>query len=273
MKSQEDSVKVNGHLIHVEVQGSGQPLLLLNGIGANVGIWEPLLRHLQGFEVITFDMPGTGRSPASRRPRTIPELARLTAGVLGALGFPRVDVLGYSFGGLVAQQLAVQHWRRVRRLALVATTFGVGSIMGDLRAWRHLLSARYRPGDFESMGPDLVGGRTRVDSSRLRAHDRRRAALPPTRWGFYSQALAGFTWSALPLLPFLSQPTLILAGDDDPLIPTINPRAMHRLIRRSELVIVEGAGHLLLIDSPEEVAPIIRRFFKAEEAATALTVA
>ncbi len=98
----EHFVDVAGRAVRVRVQGDGPPLLLINGLGANVSMWVPLLEELKGFEVITFDAPGTGRSPAPRLPYTVAHIAQVAVRVLDALGHDQVDVLGYSLGGGVA---------------------------------------------------------------------------------------------------------------------------------------------------------------------------
>src|SRR6185436_17213526 len=101
----EQDLRIGGLRLHVRQAGEGPPLLLLNGIGAHVGMWKPLERTLPDVRVISYDAPGTGRSQTSLWPLTIEALADLAAGVLDELGHERVDVLGYSFGGIVAQHL------------------------------------------------------------------------------------------------------------------------------------------------------------------------
>jgi pimeloyl-ACP methyl ester carboxylesterase len=81
--------------------------------------------------------------------------------------------------------------------------------------------------------------------------------------GYYYQLLAGAGWTSLPLLPLLRRPNLVLAGDDDPLIPLVNGRIMHRLIAGSELVVYRG-GHLDLIAEPGRLVPVIERFLRAD---------
>jgi pimeloyl-ACP methyl ester carboxylesterase len=79
-------------------------------------------------------------------------------------------------------------------------------------------------------------------------------------YGYLTQLAAVTGYSTLPGLPLICAPTLIIAGDDDPIAPSVNAKVMARLIRRSELHILEGAGHMMLFDSPEISAPLIRRF-------------
>ena len=113
-------VSVEGIRLHVEEYGDGPPLLLINGIGAHAGMWKPLREALPGPRLIAFDAPGTGRSATPPIPLSLEALARVAEGVLDELGVEQADVLGYSFGGAVAQRLARRAPERVRRLVLAA---------------------------------------------------------------------------------------------------------------------------------------------------------
>ena len=81
-------------------------MLLINGLGANVATWTPLVEQLTGFQLISFDAPGTGMSKSPARPYRIAHIAEVARRVLDEVGVERADVLGYSLGGAVAQQLA-----------------------------------------------------------------------------------------------------------------------------------------------------------------------
>src|SRR3954464_5390357 len=124
-------IHVQGHQVHTMTIGTGKPLLLLMGLGGNCDMWQPLLPHLRNRKVIAFDAPGTGRSSTPAWPVSVPSLADIAATVLAHHGVTTADVLGYSYGGAVAQQLAVRHPAMVRRLVLAATTMGAGSIAGS----------------------------------------------------------------------------------------------------------------------------------------------
>src|SRR5215468_2325648 len=107
------------------------PLLLFNGIGANIELAAPFLEALDG-AAITFDVPGVGGSPAPMMPYRPRSLARLAARLLDQLGYDEVDVLGVSWGGTLAQQFAFQHSARCRRLVLAATSPGHLMVPGRL---------------------------------------------------------------------------------------------------------------------------------------------
>ena len=120
-------VEVDGVRLRVRIRGGGQPLLLIMGLGGNIEMWDPFDRELEAFgiQTISFDAPGTGQSAGLRQPLRMRGLARMIEHLLDRLGYERVDVLGVSFGGMLAQQLAHQAPGRVRRLVLAAT--GAGS--------------------------------------------------------------------------------------------------------------------------------------------------
>jgi len=137
-------VNVGPTRVRVRVTGEGPPLLLIMGIGGNLDMWDPLVARLPGRQLVMFDFPGTGGSGASWMPPTMPADALFTRMLVRKLGYGRMDVLGYSWGGLLAQALAIQHASTVRRLVLAGTTFGLGGLPpGPLVAARMLTPRRY----------------------------------------------------------------------------------------------------------------------------------
>jgi pimeloyl-ACP methyl ester carboxylesterase len=237
-------------------------LLLVNGIGATLEMWKPLRQQLSGRQIIAFDMPGTGMSPARTLPVRMRGLAALIAELVTRLGHERVDVLGYSFGGVVAQELGLRHPERVRRLVLCATLPGWPSVPGDPIAWWLMLTpARYYDQRLARViVPHIAGGRTGSDAAALQGEIRRRRAHPPSVRGYVHQLYAIAGWTSHPWLHRLSMPTLIVQGDADPLVAAINARWLARRIPRAELHIVAGGGHLVLFDEPERVAPAVDAF-------------
>jgi poly(3-hydroxyalkanoate) depolymerase len=189
-------------------------------------------------------------------------LAAVVGGLLDELNHSQVDVLGYSFGGAVAQQFAHHFPERVRRLILAATTAGAVSVPGSPQALVHMLSPlRYRSPQYMLRAvPQIAGGRIAHDPELLRQHASDRLARPPTIWGYHSQLYAIAGWTSALWLSRLHQPTLILAGEEDPLVPVANAHFLAWRIPNARLHVVRGAGHLLLIDQPEETANIISDF-------------
>jgi pimeloyl-ACP methyl ester carboxylesterase len=255
-------VRVGPTRVRVRIAGSGPPLLMIMGIGANLEMWQPLEAALPGRQLIMFDFPGTGGSSLGWWPPTMGHNALFTRLLLRRLGYGRVDVLGYSWGGLVAQHLAMQHPKSVRRLVLAATTFGLGAVPPSARVATRMLTPQryYSRANFARVAPSIYGGRFRTDATLVDAEIRRRAGHPPSVLGYAAQLLALTGYSSLPGLPLIGAPTLILAGDDDPLVASLNPQVLARFIRRSTLRVIPEAGHLLLLDSSAVLAPIIEGF-------------
>src|ERR1700752_3651987 len=120
-------VTIDGQLLQVAIRhggGSGPPLLLFNGIGANWELARPFLQALTRTTAIIFDVPGVGGSPRTLLPYRPSTLARLAAGLIATLGHVEVDVAGVSWGGGIAQQFAHQYPKLCRRLVLAATAPG-----------------------------------------------------------------------------------------------------------------------------------------------------
>ena len=248
--------------VMVENEGAGNPLLLINGIGATGDLFEPLREHLGDRETIAFDAPGVGGSPAAIYPPTMRSIARLIAGLIHELGHDSVDVLGLSWGGALAQELARRHPDRVRRLILTATMSGWTSMPGRPAAVSILMSpARYYSTDYlRRVAPTLYGGIIAERPKLLAEHARLREARPPTTVGYMWQLSALRRWTSLPWLHRLRQRTLVLAGDDDPIIPLINAKVIAGRITDGRLHVVEGGGHLFLFTRAEEMAEIIKDF-------------
>lgn len=252
-----------GRRLHVDVRpgnGTTAPLLLLNGIGAPLGLLQPFVDALDPRrEVIRLDVPGVGGSPAPLVPYSIGSLALSVSRVLRQLDHDRVDVMGFSWGGALAQHLAVQHRRQVRRLVLAATGTGVLSVPGSPRVLRHMVTPRRHPdADYARQVASVIYGGSMRESPEVA-----RELLDPgtrrTRRGYYYQLAAAGYWSSLGWLPLIRQKTLVISGDDDPLIPTINPTVMARLIPRATLHIYSG-GHLALLTDAGTLAPVVEQF-------------
>lgn len=255
-------VQVEGLRLRVRRHGDGPPLLLINGIGAPLEMWQPLVAELGGLHVIAFDLPGCGQSPTARRPRGMRALAGLVATLMRRLGIERAHVLGYSLGGCVAQELAHRHADRVDRLVLCATTAGIGSRPPNVvAAWLMLTPSRYyHPLASEIIVPLIAGGRTRRDEAVLRSGLPLRLAHPPSLMGYGHQLYAAAGFSSRPWLGRLRQRTLVLGGDDDPLCPVANLQYLARTIPHAALEVVPDAGHLLLLDDPARSGRLVREF-------------
>jgi len=250
--------------LRASVRGSGPPLLLITGIGANLDLGAPFERELaaRGVQAISFDAPGIGQSTPYAWPRRMPGIARTVQRLLDALGYGRVDVLGVSLGGVIAQQLAHQAPDRVRRLVLAATGPGLGGVPGSPRVLLSLATPRryYQPGYYRRIAGRVYGGAARRDPDALLHGSLARFIERPSLRGYLGQIYAISGWTSMPWLRTLRQQTLVLAGDDDPIVPLVNGRILARCIPDARLHIVRHGGHLFLLESPAEIAALVAGF-------------
>jgi pimeloyl-ACP methyl ester carboxylesterase len=260
-----DFVAWRGHRVYVKVTGQGDPLLLITGLGGSTDQWRPFAQQFQNRRVILFDVPGMGQSSAPRAPITVAGVAELAVAVLDGLGVECADVVGYSYGGAVAQQLAFAHPERVCRLVLAATNCGLGSVPGSYAAMASLATPLryYSPTYFDRNAAALYGGMTGRDLSMRRRMMAERHRHPPTAYGYSMQLLGTFGWSSLPFLSRIPHDTLVISGDDDPLVPVVNAEMLARRIPRARLEIVRRSGHLFLWDEAKRLGVRVTRFLDA----------
>jgi poly(3-hydroxyalkanoate) depolymerase len=233
-----------------------RPLLFFNGIGANIEAMAPLADWFDDRDIVTYDMPGVGQSPEPVVPYRPWMMAMLTTQLLDRLGYEKVDVMGVSWGGGMAQQFAFQNTSRVGKVVLAATSAGMLMVPGSLKSLSRMADPRryMDPGFMLKNFQALYGG----DGGRASEHVGRITA--PTKRGYFYQLAAMAGWTSAWFLPFLKQKTLILMGDSDRVVPVVNGKILRSLIPRARLEIVRGGGHLFLVSRAAEVAPLIADF-------------
>lgn len=224
-------VKVGNRTLRIRVEGSGPALLLINGLTRRLESWEPFVAALRNRTVVTFDAPGVGESPEPIVPLSIKMLANVAVSVLDEVGLDRVDVLGISHGGAVAQQFAVAYPARLNRLVLVATSCGVGSVPGNLRALNDL-----------------------TIESGARAWPEMASAL----WRSWAIAC----WSSLPFLGAIAAPTLVICGTNDTVTPPANSRMLAGRIPNASLTMVPGGHDLQDPHSADSLARVVDNFLE-----------
>jgi len=261
-----DFVSWRGHRVHVKVTGQGHPpLLLITGLGGSTDQWAPFAQQFQHRCVIRFDVPGMGLSSAPLEPITVLRVAELAVAVLDGLGVKCADVVGYSYGGAVAQQLAFAYPNRVCRLVLAATNCGIGAVPGSFAVMASLATPLryYSPTYFDRNAAAMYGGMTGRDLSMRRRMMAERHRHPPSTYGYSMQLLGTVGWSSLHFLARIPHDTLVISGDDDPLIPVVNAETLARRIPRARLEIVKRSGHLFLWDEAKRLAVRVARFLDA----------
>ena len=260
------TITVRGQRLRIAVRpgnGTRTPLLLFNGLGVNLEVLQPFVDALDAaIEVIRFDVPGTGGSSAPLFPYRFSMHAWLASKMLDQLGYQQVDVLGVSWGGALAQQFALQYSARCRRLILVSTGTGALMVPGNPSALAKLVTQRryHDQAHMEEIAGEIYGGSVRTHPEYARAFAR--SIRPGDSLGYLYQMLGGAGWTSLPWLPLLRQPTLIMHGDDDPLVPPVNAKIMHRLIPHSQLYIFHD-GHLGLGTRAGELSQVVEQFLAA----------
>lgn len=261
-------IDLDGQLVRVGVrEGSdaSPPLVIFNGIGANLELVEPFVEALGDVGVVIFDVPGVGGSPAPLAPYRFSTLAVLTDKLLRRLGHDGpVDVLGVSWGGALAQQFARRYPQRCRRLILAATSPGVLMVPAKLSVLAKLIGPRRYtdPAYLQRVGAEIYGGAYRRDPDLLSEHSRH--IQPPRGRGYLYQLMAAWGWTSLLWLCTLRQTTLVMHGNDDPIVPLSNAKILAARIPHATLYVIDD-GHLFLITRAQEVAPIVRKFLRAEE--------
>lgn len=221
-----------------EVQGDAgaPPLVLLEGMGGDLPGWRRNIPTLaRGLRVVAFDHRGNGRSDEPPGFCTMTTFVDDALTVLDEVGVERAHVYGQSFGGMVAQELALTHPERVASLVLACTHCGPAHAVAAPDAktpvgegWRAL----YAPG-FPRAHPEHVAQDIRIG-----------AQSPPHPQGQRRQWEAMQTWDAFDRLPMLAVPTLVLHGTEDHLVAFANAEVLAERIPGAELVRLEGAGHL-----------------------------
>lgn len=239
-------------------RGEGTPLLLCNGIGANIELALPLIKELPPRPVVIVDVPGTGGSaPALFWPK-LPRYGRWLVKVMDKIGFDGpFAVAGVSWGGGLAQRIALDYPDRVSHLILMATSPGVVMVPGRVSALLRMVTPqRYLSPDFMARNAGtLYGGEFRRNTRGAIAHAGLTKA--PTTSAYIQQLLAMTQFSSLTWLRKIDCPSLVLTGDDDPLINPLNGRILAGLMPNSKLHIIRGGGHLFMTMRAAETAKLI----------------
>jgi len=231
------------------------PLVILGGIGMNIEMLEPLARRMPDRHLISVDMPGIGKSPDPIFPYTITQIALTLAALFDRLTIDQVDMLGISWGGAVAQQFAFQHRARTRRLILASTSSG--SVM--FPAAQAMIGHMLDPGEY-TVEATLRRNLATVYNGGGAGHVSLNAATAPSPLGYAYQIAAFAGWSSAPFLPLLTLPVLVMADNEDQLIPVSNAHFLHNTIPGSRIALSDGGGHLFMLTHAERFARQVEEF-------------
>lgn len=262
LKLDEQLIKVNDWTFRVATTPNqcGTPLLMISGLAAKLELFNPLIRALgDEMQTIRFDIPGVNRSVPPPKPYRLCSVASRLNGLLDNLGYEKVDIIGVSWGGGVAQEFARRYPHRCRRLILAGTTMGAFMIPPRWPAVCEMAC----PGVFDrkrdpvkeairAYGGDLESKKEVLSLCAKHLH----------RPDHY-QLLSIVGWTSIHWIWKLKMPVLILAGLDDRIVNIRNARIMKKMIQNSRLVTFD-CGHLFLLTQVEKSAQVIGDFLKTE---------
>lgn len=260
-----EMVDVNGTMLRSAMRpGSGTrpPLVLLNGIGAKL---EALNRFIDVLNpdigVIIFDVPGVGGSPKPARPFRMAQLAGTMAELLTHYGHAQADVFGVSWGGALAQEFAHKCPSHCRRLILGSTAPSSMTIPRDMMSMMSMMNPmRFTQKEYVAKNAmKMYGGKLRDNPQLLDGLTDHMAGGPGAMGSVMYQMMALMGWTSLHWLHQLRQPTLVIAGKDDPIVAPTSAQAIARRIPNARLELVD-CGHLFILTLADQIASMVDAF-------------
>lgn len=258
-------IKVDGRCLRVArwkgKSESSRPLLFFSGIGSNLEILAPFMERLTGRDVVTFDMPGIGGSAKSGGAYRMSTIAATSTRIMDVLGYAQFDVMGVSWGGMVAQQIAHRYPDRIGRLVLAATSAGVLMVPGRLTALAMMLNLRrFKDAGFLRRHFDTLYGGGDCGWQKYA-----QGVQAPSATGYLYQLGALVGWTSAAFLHEITSETLILGGTDDSLVRPVNLRFLNDLLPKARLHFIKGAGHMLLLSHLREAACLVEAFLEGAD--------
>jgi len=252
-----------GARLYWESTGEGEPVLLIMGLGMNAtGWWRTIPVLSQGLRVIAFDNRGVGRSDRPPGPYSVAQMADDAVAVLDAAGAATAHVYGASLGGMIAQEVALRHPDRVTRLVLGATTSGGELAVAADEQARAFFARRAVMSAEEAVWasvPYNYGPGTRTDSGQRIAEDIvQRLRFPIEAEPYTAQLTAALGHDTSARLADIRQPTLVVHGELDVMVPPQNGRLLSERLPDARLHLVPGAGHLYFTDAPDAEEQVLR---------------
>jgi 3-oxoadipate enol-lactonase len=262
------TAKVGDINIYYEIHGKGEPLVLIYGYAADSGLWFRQIPILsRKYQVIAFDNRGAGRSDKLNIPYTMAMMAGDIAGLLDNIGIDTAHIFGISMGGMIAQHFALNYSQRVISLILGCTFCGgVHSIQPEPESIAALFDfermKKMTPEEFVRQIIPFCFSQKFIEKNPDIVEKRVAKSLeyPLPLYVFTRQAAAIMGHDTYELLPKIKLPTLVIAGDNDRLIPFENSRILASRIPKAELLIIKGAGHEFFIEDAEEANKVVLDF-------------
>jgi 3-oxoadipate enol-lactonase len=260
--------KIGDINIYYEIHGKGEPLALVYGYAGDSGLWFRQIPVLsKKYRVIVFDNRGVGRSDKPDVPYTMAMMAGDIAGLLDIIGVDAAHVFGISMGGMIAQHFALSYPRRVLSLILGCTFCGgVHMIQPEPESVAALFDfdrlKKMTPEEIVRQAVPFLLSKEFIEKNPDFVEERVAKSLkyPPPLHGVTGQAAAIMGHDTYELLPKIALPTLVIAGDNDRLIPVENSRVLASRIPKAELVILKGPGHEFFIEAADKVNKTVLDF-------------
>ena len=249
--------------IAVEVDGAGDAVLMIHGLGGTSNFWTPLLPALARFRTVRPDLPGSGRSHRVEGALSIDRFVRALMRVCGAAGVERAHVVAHSMGTIVAFHLAALEPKLVRSLALFGPlTAPPDSNRGPIRARGAKARSEGEPG-MQQIADAIVQAAT---SSETRA--KRPVAVAAVRESLMRQCPEGYARSCEALsdaqpadVARIACPVMLVTGDEDSVSPPQAVRAIGEKIRGAQVEVLSRCGHWTIYEKPEECGELLGRFY------------
>ncbi len=261
---------VNGIELHYDIQGQGQPLLLIMGLGAPAANWDqPFVEAMtRTHQVITYDNRGTGQSDKPDEDYSIALFASDAVGLLDELQLPKAHVFGISMGGMIAQELAIHYPQRLASLTLGCTTpGGKHSVPAPPESMEALKGrAGQTPEEAGRAAWKLAYSEDyiREHGDELEAHLQQSLTHVTPRFAYERHIQATMTLRVFRQLKDISAPTLVATGRDDVLIPSANSEILAREIPHAELRIFDNAGHGFVTSAREPFLNVFQEFLSRQ---------
>lgn len=247
--------KIKGLDLYYEIHGMGFPLVLIRGLGSNADHWyDQIPAFSPYFSVVIFDNRGLGRSSKPEGPISILQMAEDTIGLLDELKIPKAHVLGISMGGMIAQEMALHFPTRIAGLILGCTHCGgikaIRPAEEILRLFYKYLNANSPAFDLDILKCFFADQTIRHSPQVFQRYQQVSSKFPPSKDILFEQVRAVMNHDTWERLPSIQNPTLILSGAEDVLVPPENSQILAERIPQAKLKIIEGGGHQFLIEKP-----------------------
>jgi pimeloyl-ACP methyl ester carboxylesterase len=255
-----------GVAIHYESQGDGPPLLLISGTGHDLGFWSGQLPYFAPeFRTIVFDNRGVGGSSVPPPGYSLADMADDAAHVLDETGIDRAHVMGFSMGGHIAQELALNHPDRVLSLGIHHSWTRNGARLRKFQETRRYLAEHDQRVALTELSMLALYASAYYDAHAEEMEDHRNFLLEqsPVNAGWIGQLEACINGDTYDRLPQIKVATQITCSDLDVIAAPHLSQMIHQRIAGSQLHVLEGTGHVALMEAPEEFATICLEFLRA----------